>query len=71
MYRKKESKKEGRMGGEGKTEREERSEWASVKQPAFKKEYAMLDAEMCNTGERASEFARKLTKGMDEEFPVK
>lgn len=35
--------------------------------PAMKE----LDAYMSNDGEGAQDFARKLTKGMDDAFPVK
>lgn len=30
-----------------------------------------FNAYMCNDGESAKEFARKLTKGMDDAFPLK
>lgn len=53
-----------------------RAEQAKMKnkmgdRPMLEKEAKEFNAYMCNDGESAKKFARKLTKGMDDAFPLK
>lgn len=53
-----------------------RAEQAKMKakmgnRPTVPKEMKEFDAYMSNDGEGAKSFARKLTKGMDDAFPLK